>query len=149
VVLDKISLAPLFIYDVRRQSFGDQLYYVQEALHFGQFGGMTLKILYAVLGLTTGFLSITGFLIYLKRKEAKAANNYKTEKVVFVYCMGGLLFFIFTGLFTVTIGYAITSKVITFGVYLFLAYFITHKSLRALRKKTIKKPKDSHAKVIQ
>src|SRR5690606_10342548 len=121
VVMDKASLEPLYIYDVRTQSFADQLYYVQEALHFGNFGGLTLKILYAFLGLTTGFLSITGFLIYLKRKESKAANRYKTEKLVFTYCMGGLLFFILTGFFTLTIGYSITSKVITYAVYIFLA----------------------------
>src|SRR5690606_38528350 len=71
VVMDKSSLEPLFVYDVRKQDFGDKLYYIQEGLHFGQFGGMVLKILYAVLGLTTGFLSITGFLVYLKRREAK------------------------------------------------------------------------------
>lgn len=149
VVMDKTSLKPLFIYDVREQSFADKLYYVQEALHFGQFGGMLLKILYAVLGLTTGFLSITGFLIYLKRKETRSARKYKTEKVVFAYCMGGVLFFVLTGFFTVTVGYAITSKVITFGVYLFLLSFVTYQSIKAIRKRKIPKQKKPHAKVIQ
>ncbi|MEX2593842.1 MAG: PepSY-associated TM helix domain-containing protein [Anditalea sp.] len=149
VVMDKVSLKPLYIYDARNQSFGDKLYYVQEALHFGQFGGMWLKILYAVLGLTTGFLSITGFLIYLKRKEAKAANSYKTEKVVFAYCMGGLLFFVLTGLFTVTVGYSITSNVITFSVYIFLACYVTYQFIKTIKKRTVKKQKDAHAKVIQ
>lgn len=148
VVMDKASLEPLYIYDIRTQSFWDQLYYVQEALHFGNFGGMTLKILYAILGLSTGFLSITGFLIYLKRKEPKAANKYKTEKVVFTYCMGGLLFFILTGFFTLTIGYSITSKVITYGVYIFLAFYLSIQLIKFIKKK-LQKPKDEPTKAIQ
>lgn len=148
VVMDKATLSPLFVYDVRKQAFGHQLYYVQEALHFGDFGGMTLKILYAVLGLTTGFLSITGFIIYLKRKEAKAVPRYKTEKVVFTYCMGGLLFFLLTGWFTVSAGYAITSTVITYGVYIFLASYACFLGIKSFRKKKIYKEK-KHAKAVQ
>jgi uncharacterized iron-regulated membrane protein len=149
VIMDKATLEPIFVYDVRKQDFGDKLYYIQEGLHFGQFGGMVLKILYAVLGLTTGFLSITGFLVYLKRKEAKAHHRYQTGKVVFVYCMGGLLFFVLTALFTVTMGYSLTSKVITFGVYIFLVYFITVRSIRGIRRRNYLKHQGAHGKVIQ
>jgi uncharacterized iron-regulated membrane protein len=148
VVLDKASLEPLFIYDIRSQSFGDQMYYVQEALHFGNFGGMTLKILYAFLGLTTGFLSITGFIIFLKRKETNADKKFKTEKVVFIYCMGGLLFFILTGFFTLTIGYSIISKIITYGVYIFLAIFISIQLINLIKKKQ-QKSKDEPTKAVQ
>jgi uncharacterized iron-regulated membrane protein len=38
-------------------------------LHFGNYGGLPVKILYAVFGLMPGILSITGFFIWQKRKR--------------------------------------------------------------------------------
>lgn len=38
-------------------------------LHFGNYGGLPVKILYAVFGLMPGLLSITGFFIWQKRKR--------------------------------------------------------------------------------
>jgi uncharacterized iron-regulated membrane protein len=74
LVLDKQTHEVKFLYDVRKQDIGDKLYYVQEALHFGDFGGLFLKILYCLFGLTSGALSITGYIIYLKRKEKQPGN---------------------------------------------------------------------------
>jgi uncharacterized iron-regulated membrane protein len=37
-------------------------------LHFGQFGGWPVKTLYAAIGLTPGLLSITGFILWWKRR---------------------------------------------------------------------------------
>lgn len=36
-------------------------------LHFGSYGGIALKILYCLLGLTPGFLSVSGFILWRKR----------------------------------------------------------------------------------
>lgn len=37
-------------------------------LHIGNFGGIALKILYIIIGLTPGLLSVTGFLLWWRRK---------------------------------------------------------------------------------
>src|SRR5690606_34873515 len=72
VVLSKTNRDAVFKYDVRQQPFGHKFYFIQEALHFGDFGGLWLKALYALLGLTSGFLSISGFVIYqFRRKKQK------------------------------------------------------------------------------
>lgn len=38
-------------------------------LHFGNYGGLPIKIIYCLLGLTPGLLSLTGFLLWLKRRK--------------------------------------------------------------------------------
>ncbi|WP_428665055.1 PepSY-associated TM helix domain-containing protein [Runella sp.] len=43
-------------------------------LHVGNFGGILLKILYIIIGLTPGLLSVTGFLLWRRRK--KKTFNY-------------------------------------------------------------------------
>ena len=40
-------------------------------LHFGNYGGLILKIFYSFLGLTPAFLSISGFIIWIKKKKRK------------------------------------------------------------------------------
>ena len=40
-------------------------------LHFGQYGGWFTKILYCLIGLTGPFLSISGFIIWQKKKRSK------------------------------------------------------------------------------
>ena len=71
LVLDKLDYRMLFKYNINQGNFGDKVFYVQEALHFGDFGGITLKVLYSFLGITSGFLSITGFVVYLERTRKK------------------------------------------------------------------------------
>ena len=46
-------------------------------LHFGNYGGLFLKLLYCLFGLMPGLLSITGFIIWKKRK--KDFNNSKKD----------------------------------------------------------------------
>lgn len=69
ITFDKESLQEVHRYDIRKASTGDKLFYIQESLHFGDFGGFFLKILYAFFGITSGFLALTGFIVYLKRTE--------------------------------------------------------------------------------
>jgi uncharacterized iron-regulated membrane protein len=42
-------------------------------LHYGTFGGLTVKILWCLGGLTPGLLGITGFLIWLRRRRTERA----------------------------------------------------------------------------
>jgi uncharacterized iron-regulated membrane protein len=41
-------------------------------LHFGNYGGLPVKLAYAVLGLTPGLLSVSGFVLWrLRRRRAR------------------------------------------------------------------------------
>ncbi|MEO8174483.1 MAG: PepSY-associated TM helix domain-containing protein, partial [Sediminibacterium sp.] len=42
---------------------------INSQVHFGKYGGLPVKILYSLFGLSSGFLSITGFLLWLKRRK--------------------------------------------------------------------------------
>ncbi len=57
--------------------------YVAVPLHFGDFGGLGLRLVYCVFGLATGALSITGFaMFYLKRRRKNApAQDYSERKL--------------------------------------------------------------------
>lgn len=48
---------------------------INAQVHFGQYGGLPVKILYSVLGLTGGLLSITGFFMWRRRFHAKGQRN--------------------------------------------------------------------------
>jgi len=49
-------------------------YNLIDPLHFGYFGGRVVKVLYCVLGMTSAFLSLTGFALwYLKRRRRRPA----------------------------------------------------------------------------
>ncbi|MGO3164539.1 MAG: PepSY domain-containing protein, partial [Sphingobacteriaceae bacterium] len=86
-------------------------YYVQEALHFGNFGGIGLKILYAFLGLTSGFLSISGFVVFLYRKNKKNANaDQRTRRAVFLVCTLGLLLLATIAFISINLGYALAAS---------------------------------------
>jgi uncharacterized iron-regulated membrane protein len=57
--------------DPRDMGFWSQFNGLMEPLHFGDFGGLTLKWLYFFLGLTPAFLSISGTVIWLDRREQR------------------------------------------------------------------------------
>ncbi len=43
---------------------------INAQIHFGKYGGMPVKIIYSLLGLLTGLMSVTGILLWLKRNKA-------------------------------------------------------------------------------
>lgn len=52
-------------------------------VHAGMYGHWTLKILYSLLGLTPGLLSVTGFLLWWRRrKSGKARSVIKVRKEI-------------------------------------------------------------------
>ena len=80
IVLDKKDLSELSRYDIREKSLHDKTFYIQEGLHYGDFGGIWVKVIYSFFGLTSGALSILGFVLYLERTKSKQKRkvNYKT-----------------------------------------------------------------------
>ena len=44
---------------------------INAQIHFGKYGGMPVKIIYCLFGLTGGALAITGFLLWAKRKKMR------------------------------------------------------------------------------
>lgn len=55
--------------DIAKKNFSDRLEWQIYQLHIGNFGGIFLKIFYVLIGLTPGFLSVTGAMLWLKRKK--------------------------------------------------------------------------------
>ncbi len=55
---------------INENSAGDRYDIINSQLHMGKFGGAGIKIIYFVFGLTGALLSITGFLLWWRRKRA-------------------------------------------------------------------------------
>ena len=104
LVLSKTDYKTLFKYDVRQKPFSHKFYFVQEALHFGDFGGLLLKVVYTFLGLVSGFLSISGFVVYLCRRKKKHPE-LNPIKLTFAYSTACVLFLVMIALVSLFIGY--------------------------------------------
>jgi len=63
----------LSAYFMQQMTFGQRLARMAAPLHFGTYGGMALKIVYCLLGLTPALLSISGFVLWRKRGQQKRA----------------------------------------------------------------------------
>jgi uncharacterized iron-regulated membrane protein len=83
VTFDAVTGSVREVYDLRRQSFLTRLDSASGPLHFGYYGGILVKILYALLGLTPAFLSLTGALLWWRRKGVKspAARRPKGQSI--------------------------------------------------------------------
>lgn len=132
VVLSKTDRQALFKYDVRQQPFGHKFYFIQEALHFGDFGGLWLKAFYALLGLTSGFLSISGFVIYLFRRKKQKPQKADALKTTFVYSMVSLLFLVIIAFISLFFGYAQASFVSGIIINALLVALIGYALIRYL-----------------
>lgn len=132
VILSKTDYRPVFKYDVRQQPLGHKFYFIQEALHFGDFGGLWLKALYALLGLTSGFLSISGFVIYLFRRKKKKPHKANALKTTFVYSMVSILFLTIIALISLFIGYTQASFVAGIIINVLLVALIGYALARYL-----------------
>ena len=139
LVLSKNTYTPVFKYELRNASFRDQFYSIQEALHFGDFGGLGLKIIYAILGLISAFLSISGFVVYLCRTDKKEKRKISPLKATFIYTMVILLVLISIALISMLIGYrqaaTVAAYIINGGLSIFLLYSIWKY---VINKKTVK-----------
>lgn len=105
LVLDKQQYRPVFKYDIRKQQISTKFYFIQEALHFGDFGGLLLKLIYALLGLVSAFLSISGFIIYYYRTEKKSGRRTTALKMTFFWSTVILLLLVLIALISLFVGY--------------------------------------------
>ncbi len=55
-----------FVDDIEKDSRYD---IINAQIHYGKFGGLPIKIVYFVLGLSGAFLSVTGFVLWYKRRQ--------------------------------------------------------------------------------
>ncbi|TDQ10284.1 PepSY-associated TM helix domain-containing protein [Pedobacter metabolipauper] len=133
LLLSKTTLKPVFKYDIREKPFSHQFYFVQEGLHFGDFGGLAVKILYTVLGLITSFLSISGFIVYFYRTDKKEKRKLSPLKITFIYILIIILVLTVIALISTLIGYkqaATLAAILVNGIltgyliYVILQYFL-------------------------
>jgi len=84
VVFDAKTSQPAEVYDATKAAAGVRLYYAMEPLHFGRLGGaMWVKLLWGLMGLSGGFLSVTGFVIYvLRKRQAKSRKKAIVEEQI-------------------------------------------------------------------
>ena len=147
IVLDKKDYSELGRYDIREKSLGDKAYYAQEGLHYGDFGGIWVKVIYSFFGLTSGVLSILGFVLYLERAKSKQRKkvNYKTTgKKVWLWSFWITAICVLLYILTITIGGSIPTVVITLAIYgtllfyliRFLVVFLKRKYKALVKKRT-------------
>lgn len=116
LVLSKTDYTPIHKYDVRTAPFSHKFYFVQEALHFGDFGGIGLKVIYSMLGIASGFLSISGFAIYLYRRQKKVPTASNPMKVTFAYFIIIILFLVLIALISLFVGYSQAATVAAYVI---------------------------------
>ncbi len=140
LVISKTTYKPLFKCDISKASFRDKFYSVQEALHFGDFGGLGLKVLYTILGLVSAFLSISGFVVYLYRTEKKKKRTISPLKTTFIYTILILLILIIIAMISIFVGYRQASFIsaiivngilIAFIIYAIAVYILKKTKLKA------------------
>lgn len=138
IVLDKADYSELSRYDVRTKSLGDKVYYAQEGLHYGDFGGIWVKVIYSFLGFTSGALAILGFVLYLERTKSKQKQkvNYKTTGVrVWRWSAWILGACVLLYILTIIIGPNIPTVVITLGLFGTLLFFLFRPLVLFLKRK--------------
>ena len=76
VVIDTATGAVIDKFRQSEAQTGSALYFLIEPLHYGAFAGVGGKIVYLLFGMTGAFLSITGFLLWWRKRR-----NHKGRKV--------------------------------------------------------------------
>lgn len=96
ITLDPYTGAVVRKVDGREAKGWDRLYSSFDPLHFGYFGGMTTKVIWFVLGLAPGVLSLSGGWLWWKRTRRKSpAQSSATiprsdKKGRAIYVIGGI-----------------------------------------------------------
>ncbi len=132
VVLDKEGYAPLKVINTPQADWKEKLFYLQEALHFGDFAGNGVRALYLVVGLLLGLLPLTGYAIQRMRSRKSLRSFWMWNAFGIAYLVGSLLLLKLQGVIMV-------ASFGTVGLWLFvLALFIiwTWQAIAAKKKKT-------------
>ena len=132
IVIDKLSAKPIFIYDVREQNFKHKLFYVQEALHFGDFWGLPLKLIYFLFGFTASILSITGYYIYLSRIKSKLKKPIKKIILTYIYLIALVCLILF--LLNVSVNGLVASFIFVCFAYTTIFIFVMKKLFLLINK---------------
>ena len=66
------TLAVSEVRDMSREGLSSQVLAVMLPLHFGDWGGWAVKLLYAMLGLSPGLLSVTGTVLWWRKRRVRA-----------------------------------------------------------------------------
>ncbi|NME66544.1 PepSY-associated TM helix domain-containing protein [Flammeovirga aprica] len=139
VVLDKEDLLLIKKLDIRKTGIGSHLFYMQEALHFGDFWGIGLKVIYCLFGLIGGFLGISGFFVYYKRTEKKRVQRYPlltTANIIYGFTFICLLVTALIAFSSVNFGANYpTSTITTPSFYVILSAYIIYRLMRYFFKK--------------
>jgi uncharacterized iron-regulated membrane protein len=141
LVFDKQDHSLLFKYNIDDQDFGSKLYFVQESFHFGDFAGLPLKFLYCLLALSSGFLSLSGFIIYLERtrkSKSQMGEVIPLKPLLIKWTLGIFGTIIFIGIMSTQIGLGIPSILVGLAFYGFFIFIIIKKLISVSWKKTIK-----------
>lgn len=110
-----------------KQNYAEAVELTIKRLHFGDYGGMWLKILYFLMALITCFVIITGVLIWL---EARNKKNIPIAQKMYHRKVGHIYMAICLSLFPITALTFIVSKVIPRGLdtsrmtILYLVFFL-------------------------
>ena len=77
VIVDPKKGAIIAISTLDKATWSEKLEAVVFPLHVGSFGGLPIRILYVLIGLTPGLLSITGFLLWWRGRRKKRPKYVK------------------------------------------------------------------------
>ncbi|MEM9301539.1 MAG: PepSY-associated TM helix domain-containing protein [Pseudomonadota bacterium] len=140
LTLDKTGLEELHRYDIRAAGFGDKLFYVQEAVHFGDYGGLAMKFVYSFFGLTSGFLSLAGFVVYLERtqKRRREARTILPTSVVVWRWTGAIVgTCVLLAIMQLNLGPVVPAMLVLLAVYGSLLFFIVRGLYRSVRARLV------------
>lgn len=77
VIVDPQKGSIIAMSTLDKATWSEKLEAVVYPLHVGSFGGLPIRILYVLIGLTPGLLSITGFLLWWRRRGKKRPKYVK------------------------------------------------------------------------
>ncbi|MEM8928643.1 MAG: PepSY-associated TM helix domain-containing protein [Bacteroidota bacterium] len=142
LTLDKKTLEEVHRLDIREQSLGAKLFYIQESIHFGDWGGIILKMVYAFFGITSGFLALTGFVVYLKRTENKRKDKPKfveLKPLLLRWTYGILTIILLLMVLALSFGVAVPSLLVIICVYGTLIFLLLRTLFLFVKRKIISK----------
>lgn len=148
ITFDKKDLKELHRFDIREASMGAKLFYIQESLHFGDFGGFIMKILYSFFGITSGFLSLSGFIIYLKRTERKRSEKpdfVELKPLLLRWTYGILSVTVILGILHVIFGVLVPTMIVTLTLYGSLLFLLIRAIILWIKRKFFYKSLPKHS----
>lgn len=115
----------------------DKLYYMQEGLHYGSYGGVWIKTLYCIMGIATGILSITGYFLYFRRNKKMSPEKVKRKMIKYTIIISGtmLLLYILTAVFNGGFTYTIVTLsfyAVLIFILLRILILVTYRGLKKI-----------------